>query len=171
MEAARRWRTPPTDRRRNSRGTPTWSNCWSLLIAVLPGRSCCRTMPSNWVPGVHAAELPQQEKLDSPRSFDHAGYRVTPLAEFSIRAKVLSPRRLQFGPRVISRHSTSPWGGAHVLMKRYCSISRSASPAAGTASWCACRRGSTPDPASRDRDTQRQYAHDPGRRPGERYPG
>lgn len=61
-----------------------------LLIAVLAWKVLLQDDAIELGPGVHAAEMPQQEKLDSPRSFGHAGYRVTPLAEFSIRAKVLS---------------------------------------------------------------------------------
>ncbi len=41
-------------------------------------------------PGVYAAEDPLQQDLDSPATFDLKGYRITPLADFKIRAKVLS---------------------------------------------------------------------------------
>ena len=40
-------------------------------------------------PGVRAPEQPQQSDV-SKRSFQHEGYRITPLADFSIKAKVLS---------------------------------------------------------------------------------
>ena len=41
-------------------------------------------------PGVMAAEDPLQHDLDSAAPFDLKGYRITPLADFRIRAKVLS---------------------------------------------------------------------------------
>lgn len=40
-------------------------------------------------PGVRAAEAPLQRKLEAAESFERDGYRITPLAEFRIRAKVL----------------------------------------------------------------------------------
>ena len=64
-----------------------------LLIALLAAMLIWKLLQDDAIelgPGVHAAGLPVQKQLESPRSFDHAGYRVTPLAEFSIRAKVLS---------------------------------------------------------------------------------
>jgi hypothetical protein len=41
-------------------------------------------------PGVLAAEDPVQHDLDAASPFDLKGYRITPLADFRIRAKVLS---------------------------------------------------------------------------------
>lgn len=40
--------------------------------------------------GVIAAEAPTQTRIASPRSFMQAGYTITPLASFKIKAKVLS---------------------------------------------------------------------------------
>ena len=41
-------------------------------------------------PGVLAAADPVQNKLDAAPPIERDGYRITPLAEFQIRAKVLS---------------------------------------------------------------------------------
>jgi hypothetical protein len=40
-------------------------------------------------PGVRAPEAPLQSRLEALESFERDGYRITPLAEFRIRAKVL----------------------------------------------------------------------------------
>ena len=48
-------------------------------------------------PGVMAAAEPQQELLDDTKSFDYKGYRITPLANFSIKAKILSKMTYRFG--------------------------------------------------------------------------
>ncbi|MEW8627492.1 MAG: hypothetical protein AB2551_17225 [Candidatus Thiodiazotropha sp.] len=48
-------------------------------------------------PGVMAAAEPQQEILDDTKSFDYKGYRITPLANFSIKAKILSKMTYRFG--------------------------------------------------------------------------
>ena len=41
-------------------------------------------------PGIMASAAPQQQNLSSSRSFSHADYRITPLANFFIKAKILS---------------------------------------------------------------------------------
>jgi hypothetical protein len=41
-------------------------------------------------PGVRAAQDPVQENLDSPQTFTYDAYRITPLAGFRLRAKILS---------------------------------------------------------------------------------
>ena len=69
----------------------------SLLAAMLIWKVLLQDDAIELGPGVHAASLPIQDELESPRSFDHAGYRVTPLAEFSIRAKVLSREDYSLG--------------------------------------------------------------------------
>jgi hypothetical protein len=48
-------------------------------------------------PGVLAADEPVQARLDSADSFELEGYRITPLAEFRIRAKVLSRETYSMG--------------------------------------------------------------------------
>ncbi|MES9886288.1 MAG: hypothetical protein ABW140_05710 [Candidatus Sedimenticola sp. 6PFRAG1] len=48
-------------------------------------------------PGVTAPDVPLQEKIDSPVSFPFKDYTITPLAKFSIRAKVLSREEYSFG--------------------------------------------------------------------------
>lgn len=41
-------------------------------------------------PGVLVAADPEQIAIDTPEPFDHDGYRITPLAHFDLRARVLS---------------------------------------------------------------------------------
>ena len=71
-------------------GPPMLKLLIALLAAMFIWKLLLQDDAIELGPGVHAAGLPVQKQLESPRSFDHAGYRVTPLAEFSIRAKVLS---------------------------------------------------------------------------------
>lgn len=47
--------------------------------------------------GVSAADAPRQTRLAGAESFDLNGYRITPLAGFSIRAKVLAREDYRFG--------------------------------------------------------------------------
>ncbi|WP_078121629.1 hypothetical protein [Thiosocius teredinicola] len=62
-----------------------WHFGWSEPAAVQLG------------PGIHANVLPAQSATASGDSFDYKGYRITPLADFSIRAKVLSREDYSFG--------------------------------------------------------------------------
>ncbi len=48
-------------------------------------------------PGVMAPQQPQQSKLSSPGSFVFNRYRITPLAEFNLKAKVLSRKDYSSG--------------------------------------------------------------------------
>lgn len=48
-------------------------------------------------PGVLVSELPQQEKISTPASFEFNDYQITPLASFSLQAKVLSQKSYTFG--------------------------------------------------------------------------
>ncbi|MET0068324.1 MAG: hypothetical protein ABW076_18420 [Candidatus Thiodiazotropha sp.] len=48
-------------------------------------------------PGVMVDEEPQQELLHDADSFDHKGFRITPLARFDIRAKILSKKYYSMG--------------------------------------------------------------------------
>jgi len=61
-----------------------------VLLAFLAWKLFLQPGAVELGPGVHAAGDPLQENLDSAESFDLKGYRITPLAEFKIRAKVLS---------------------------------------------------------------------------------
>ncbi len=47
-------------------------------------------------PGVYAKESPRQTDLATPASFDHGDYTITPMAEFWIKAKVLSRKEYTF---------------------------------------------------------------------------
>ena len=72
---------------------------WLILLstALLVWQCALRETPVELGPGVHAPDTPEQEALDSPESFALNGYRITPLAKFSIRAKVLSREGYRFG--------------------------------------------------------------------------
>ncbi|WP_444945544.1 hypothetical protein ACJJIP_15700 [Microbulbifer sp. VTAC004] len=48
-------------------------------------------------PGVMAPELPQQEKIDSIFGFSFGKYNITEIAEFRIKAKVLSKKNYHTG--------------------------------------------------------------------------
>lgn len=39
--------------------------------------------------GVFAPDAPQQRMIDNPKSFNYKDYRITPLADFSLKAKVI----------------------------------------------------------------------------------
>ena len=51
----------------------------------------------NLGPGVMAADDPKQVNMRLAESFMFKNYRITPLAEFSIRAKVLSKKNYRYG--------------------------------------------------------------------------
>ena len=68
-----------------------------LLTALLIWQFAVRETPVELGPGVHAPDTPQQQALASPDSFALNGYRITPLAKFTIRAKVLSREDYRFG--------------------------------------------------------------------------
>lgn len=48
-------------------------------------------------PGVLAAAVPQQDDVSGATAFEFNGYRITPLAEYSIRARVLSRENYRLG--------------------------------------------------------------------------
>lgn len=69
-----------------------------ILLAILAGlRYFLSPGEVALGPGVKAAGTPRQSAIEAPRSFDHNGFQVTPLADFSIRAKVLSREDYHFG--------------------------------------------------------------------------
>ena len=68
-----------------------------LLTALLVWQFALRETRIELGPGVHAPDTPEQQALDSPESFAMNGYRITPLAKFRIRAKVLSREDYRFG--------------------------------------------------------------------------
>ena len=61
--------------------------CWKLL-----GQPQQITLG----PGVKAAEQPAQTKINSPDPFTYNNYTITPLAEFSIKAKVLAKKNYHY---------------------------------------------------------------------------
>ena len=68
-----------------------------LLAALLIWQFVFRHEAVELGPGVLAADEPVQANLDSADSFELEGYRITPLAEFRIRAKVLSRETYSMG--------------------------------------------------------------------------
>ena len=56
-----------------------------------------RTDAVRFDPGVLAADPPKQVKIDSPEKFSFKDYTVTPLATFSVKARVLSIKRYRWG--------------------------------------------------------------------------
>jgi len=68
-----------------------------LLAALLIWQFFFRHEVVELGPGVLAADGPVQASLDSADSFELEGYRITPLAEFRIRAKVLSRETYSMG--------------------------------------------------------------------------
>lgn len=69
----------------------------ALLAALLVGKLLLQPGAVELGPGVLAAEDPVQQKPASADTFDYEGYRITPLAEFKIRAKVLSREAYSMG--------------------------------------------------------------------------
>lgn len=68
-----------------------------LLAALLVWQLLLRPGSVELGPGVLAAEDPVQRDPSSTDTFDLEGYRITPLAEFKIRAKVLSREDYSMG--------------------------------------------------------------------------
>jgi len=72
-----------------------------LLILVLAGlliwQFLLRQEGIELGPGVRAAQIPVQQDIESPEVFRVDTYRITPLAEFRIRAKVLSRETYSMG--------------------------------------------------------------------------
>ncbi|MET0028918.1 MAG: hypothetical protein ABW101_14920, partial [Candidatus Thiodiazotropha sp.] len=48
-------------------------------------------------PGVFVKEEPRQVMLHDAESFNHKGFRITPLARFDIKAKILSKKYYSLG--------------------------------------------------------------------------
>jgi len=69
-----------------------------LFVAVLVWQFLLPAQTVELGPGVMAGDAPVQENIDSRDSFLRDDYRITPLADFSIRAKVLSRESYFLGP-------------------------------------------------------------------------
>lgn len=53
--------------------------------------------PVSYSPGVAVADEPAQSAVGDSAAFEHKGYRVTPLAQFSLEARVLSREDYRMG--------------------------------------------------------------------------
>jgi hypothetical protein len=70
-----------------------------LLIAAL-AVIALQFMPAKTVtlgPGVVASQVPMQQPLVNGKSFNLGDYRITPLADFDIEAKILAKKRYRTG--------------------------------------------------------------------------
>lgn len=63
-----------------------------LLAVALLVWQCREPAPLEPGPGITAEQAPRQVLLQQAQPFDFSGHRVTPLAEFSLQARVLSRR-------------------------------------------------------------------------------
>ncbi len=69
-----------------------------ILLAIIVGwYLILKEDVSRLGPGVFAPDPPKQEKVLSPRSFSFKEYTITPLADFHIKAKVLSRKNYRSG--------------------------------------------------------------------------
>lgn len=68
-----------------------------LLVALVAWHLFTRPGSVTLGPGVMARDDPVQVNIDGPSSFEFGRYKITPLAEFKIKAKVLSREDYTFG--------------------------------------------------------------------------
>jgi hypothetical protein len=68
-----------------------------LLVLLLVWKLLSEPGTVTLGPGVHAQEPPKQENISNPSSFNFRDYKITPLARFQIRAKVLSREEYSLG--------------------------------------------------------------------------
>lgn len=71
-----------------------------LLICALllwGAYSWWSTRPITHPPGIIAGHVPEQNALSDAQPFDYNGYRITPLAEFTVEARVLARENYRTG--------------------------------------------------------------------------
>lgn len=68
-----------------------------LLVVVASWSLYNRTGQVQLGPGVMAPNAPQQDNLSSPRQLSVSNYAITQLAQFDLKAKVLSKKNYHFG--------------------------------------------------------------------------
>lgn len=68
-----------------------------LLVGVAFWSLYNRTGQVQLGPGVMAPNAPQQDNLSSPRQLSVSNYAITQLAQFDLKAKVLSKKNYHFG--------------------------------------------------------------------------
>lgn len=68
-----------------------------VLAVVAGGWRHCTTAPVTHGPGVRAPDAPLQGDADGKSPFVHDGFRLTPLARFALRARVLGVEPYRLG--------------------------------------------------------------------------
>lgn len=69
----------------------------SITIALLISYNQWTSRPITHEPGIIAPQVPIQQNINHVEPFDYKQFRITPLAKFSIEARVLSRERYYFG--------------------------------------------------------------------------
>ena len=77
-------------RRRQSLSVMTLGRLLLILAFIAVAWWLWRDDTIHHGPGVVAPDAPRQETVDGVAPFDHAGYRITPLARFQLKARVLA---------------------------------------------------------------------------------
>ncbi len=73
-----------------------WGLLGAGLLAGLLGLGWWQGRPLSQPPGVLAPLDPVQTESDSPATWNHRDHRITPLARFEIRARILGRERYRF---------------------------------------------------------------------------
>ena len=74
-----------------------WKRLLFVCVVAWAAYSHWEQRPLHRGAGVIAARVPQQELLSEARAFDFNGYRITPLAEYDIEARLLAREHYHFG--------------------------------------------------------------------------
>lgn len=68
-----------------------------IVLVIWGGHHWWTHRPVSYGAGVAAVHLPLQQQASEPRPFDYKGYRITPLARFSLEARVLAREDYSLG--------------------------------------------------------------------------
>jgi len=74
-----------------------WKTLLAILLIAYGAYNTWQTREVTHGPGIVAAEEPLQRNLDTAASIEEKGYQLTPLAEFSADARVLSTEHYMMG--------------------------------------------------------------------------
>ena len=125
----------------------------ALVVAFIFGDDVEVSRP----PGILVAEEPRQTNLYGEKPFEFKGCRITPLAEFSVRARVLSKEHYWFdgGSRISPLDLALGWGRMSDQ-----AILRGEHQPVGSVVLVPAQERSIPNTRGRDCCAQRQYAPD-----------